>query len=662
MMISTRSWFFHLGILLLGIGLGTWIQGGAPSDVHKHEAEAQLVDAWTCSMHPQIRMPSQSHCPICAMDLIPMARAAAGELTNSRQLRMSPAAQVLADIQTVPVVRRFVPVERRMAGKVTIDETRVRHITAWVSGRIDRLYIDYTGVRVAAGDHMAYLYSPELMTAQEELIQALRARDRMRDRGSETIGYNAWTTVAAARDKLRLLGLKREQIARIEAEREASDQVTIYAPLGGVVIEKYLTQGAYVQTGTPIYTVADLSRLWLELAAYESDLPWVRYGQELEYTTEALPGAVLTGRVSFIDPILDERTRTVRVRVNVVNDDGRLKPGMLVQATVKTQVSGDGRVMDAALAGKWISPMHPEIVRNGPGACDICGMALVRAEDLGYLPIAKSGEAPLVIPVSAPLITGKRAVVYVALGDGLYEGREVSLGAKAGDFYLVRQGLMEGEDVVTNGAFKIDSALQIQAKPSMMNPQAAASAPEYHYYTDHEDRSHRNATGEHVDFQVYSEEWNAAESKIYSDSLEPLFEVYLEIQRALSRDDLHRAYSGAQALAQALSVSNIAIVDDPAHNAWRATVTTMRKQATAIKLAIDIDVARRNFAALSKTLIDVVLDVGPGASDLYLFQCPMAFDYHGAQWLQRSKKTENPYFGNAMYRCGNLFETIGGGE
>ena len=383
---------------------------------------AEQDETWTCSMHPQIRQPGPGQCPICGMDLIPAAPPeSADDSLAPRQLRLSPAAQELASIQTAPVERRFAPVETRMVGKIAVDETQVRSITAWVAGRIDRLYVDYTGVRVEKGDHIAYLYSPELLTAQEELIQALRARERLVDSGT-SVGQTAQATVEAAREKLRLLGLKEEQIERVERERRASDHLTIYAPTGGVVIEKYLSEGAYVQTGTPIYTIADLSRLWLELRAYESDLSWIHYGQAVEFSTEAYPGEVFSGQISFVDPVLDERTRTVRVRVNVANEQGRLKPGMLVWAVAQAEVGAHGRAMSPALKGKWISPMHPEIVRDAPGSCDICGMALVRAEELYDTGDEAEREMPLVVPASAPLLTGKRAVVYVALGEGLVRG------------------------------------------------------------------------------------------------------------------------------------------------------------------------------------------------------------------------------------------------
>jgi len=244
--------------------------------------------------------------------------------------------------------------------------------------------------------------------------------------------------------------------------------------MGGIVIHKNATEGMYVNTGTPIYRVADLSRLWVKLDAYESDLPWIRYGQEVEFTTQAYPGQVFKGTISFIDPVLNDKTRTVKVRVNVDNSQGELKPQMFVKAIVHSQVAGVGKIMAAELAGKWICPMHPDVVKTQAGSCDICGMDLVTTESLGYVKADTPEKAPLVIPVSAPLITGKRAVVYVQVPNTekpTYQGREIVLGPRAGDYYIVKSGLAEGEIVVTNGNFKIDSAMQIQAKPSMMNPQ-----------------------------------------------------------------------------------------------------------------------------------------------------------------------------------------------
>ncbi len=465
-------------IILAAFLAGFLIRGGIVTQETKAPKTVAVQSKqqwWTCAMHPQIRQPKPGKCPICFMDLIPVTTSE--KEVGTRQILFSEDAIKLMEVQTTPVERKFVEAEVRMVGKVDYDESRVKEIAAWVPGRIDRLYVDFTGILVREGDHMVYLYSPELLSAQAELLQAVKAVQKTSG-ATELMRQSSIATLEAAREKLRLLGLLKEQIEEIEKTGKPTDHLTIYAPIGGIVIAKHANAGDYVDTGTKIYTIADLSEVWVKLDAYEQDLMWIRYGQKVEFTTEAYPGEVFEGTISFIDPVLDSMTRTVKVRVNVANPDGRLKPEMFVRAVVHSKVAGAGMVMDEDMTGKWICPMHPSVVRNEPGKCDICGMDLVTTESLGYITAKQAGQPPLVIPASAPLITGKRAVVYVRLTDGekpTFEGREIVLGPRAGDYYLVKEGLAEGELVVTNGNFKIDSALQIQAKPSMMNPQGGAS-------------------------------------------------------------------------------------------------------------------------------------------------------------------------------------------
>jgi len=250
-------------------------------------------------MHPQIRQTKPGKCPICFMDLIPLKT---NEIAENR-IEFSEAAMKLMELQTSPVERKFVTAEIRLSGKIDYDETRVKYITSWISGRIDKLYVDYTGIKVNQGDHMVYIYSPELISAQAELLQATKAIDNIKPDGSELISRSVLATRDAATEKLRLLGLKDEQIEEIETTGKPVDHLTIYAPIGGVVIEKNVTEGMYVETGTKIYTIADLSQLWVRLDAYESDMMWIRYGQEVEFTTEAYPGEIFKGRISFIDPV-----------------------------------------------------------------------------------------------------------------------------------------------------------------------------------------------------------------------------------------------------------------------------------------------------------------------------------------------------------------------
>ncbi len=486
---NVRSWFRSRTVwLVLAAFIIGYFAAGRPSQPQQKAGETavsstlQQAEWWTCSMHPQIHQPKPGKCPICFMDLIPVASTKDG--LGPRQIAFSEEALKLMEVQTTPVERRFVENEIRLVGKVDYDESRVKEITAWVAGRIDRLYVDFTGTLVRKGDHMVYLYSPELLSTQAELLQTVRAVEAPSAGSSDLIRRSTAGTLVAAREKLRLLGLKQEQIEEIEKTGKPTDHLTIYAPIGGIVIARHASAGDYVETGTKIYTIADLSQVWVKLDAYESDLAWLRYGQAVEFTTEAYPGEVFRGTVSFIDPMLNPMTRTVKLRVNVENPDGRLKPEMFVRAVVRSKVAGGGLVMDAGLAGKWICPMHPSVVKAQAGECDICGMDLVTTESLGYVTAEEPNVAPLVIPATAALITGKTAVVYVRLADKekpTFEGTEIVLGLRAGDYYIVKSGLTEGQLVVTKGNFKIDSALQIQAKPSMMNPHGGQQETEHRH-------------------------------------------------------------------------------------------------------------------------------------------------------------------------------------
>ena len=471
---------FAAGYFVALLGNGPGAVDSTQSVLHGNDNDGTSAPTlWTCSMHPQIQQPNPGTCPLCGMKLVPVTKTAGGGL---RTITISPAARELMNIQTSPVERKYVTAEVRMVGKVEYDETKLSHITAWVSGRLDRLFVDYAGVQVNPGDHMVYIYSEELYSVQDELIRAL-AFERQRGPNRSPVGAEI-DLVGSAREKLRLLGLTDAQIKEIEQREKPTDHITIQSPIGGVVIAKLKQEGDRVRTGDRIYTVADLNQVWVKLDAYESDLAWLRYGQEVTFTTEAYPGEGFAGRIAFIDPVLTKSTRTVKVRVNVPNRDGKLKPEMFVRAVVKADVAAGGKVLSAHLAGKWVSPMHPEVVSDTPGNCTVCGMPLVRAETLGYA-VARTDDTsrPLVIPTTAALVTGTRAIVYVeqpAAAEPTFEGREIVLGPRADDYYLVRSGLQEGELVVTNGNFKLDSALQIQAKPTMMTPEGGGGGGHDH--------------------------------------------------------------------------------------------------------------------------------------------------------------------------------------
>ena len=424
---SQRALWIALPIVaLVAFGLGGWLLGGSrspqPSAPPTAEEEATI---WTCSMHPQIRDSEAGQCPICGMDLIPV-EGAATEHDHPERLELSERAKVLARIRTVEARRLGSGrVERRLLGRVDYDERSLRTVTAWIGGRIDRLHVSTTGERVRRGQVIATLYSPEVYSAHQDLIQARQQLERLQEGATPSASRAAEAALDAARDRLRLVGLPEAEIAAMERAAKPSERVRIRTPFGGTVIERLATQGSYVETGSGLYRVADLSTLWVQLDAYESDLPVLKAGQEVRLKVEAAPGEQFTGRVTFVDPIVDPKTRTARVRIEVKNRDRRLRPGMFVEASVQSDARG-----------------------------------------------APAEEAPLVVPATAPLFTGRRSVVYVEVPDAeqpTYEARVITLGPRMGELYPVLTGLHEGERVVVHGAFAIDADLQIRGGPSMMN-------------------------------------------------------------------------------------------------------------------------------------------------------------------------------------------------
>ncbi len=623
------------------------------------EAEEQALLFWTCSMHPQIKQPESGQCPICGMDLIPVYEEQTETEAGERELTLSTTAQRLAQIQTAPAERKFVEAEVRMVGLVEYDETRLADITARVGGRLDRLYVDYTGITVRKGDHMVLLYSPELLAAQEELLQSLKAVIELERSNVHSMRRTAAATVDAARDKLRLWGLTEDQIQKIEQRGSATEHITINAPIGGIVVKKQAVEGMYVKTGSTIYTIADLSQVWVKLDAYESDLPWVRYGQTVVFETDAFPGESFEGRIAFIDPVLDTRTRTVKLRVNVPNEEGRFKPGMFVRARVKAKITDEGKVADPDLAGKWISPMHPEVVKDSPGVCDVCGMRLVPAEDLGYVS-PETAKPPLVIPATAPLITGKRAVVYVAVPGktGAYEGREITLGPRAGDYYVVRDGLDENDRVVVNGNFKIDSALQILAKPSMMSPEGGVAPPQHHHGAPDESIAPPRLDELHASHESSASEIEEVPSA-FRGQMGDVLAQYLKLQTALSNDQLGEAKIGATKFHEALDEVDMMLLREPAHSEWMKHLESLKGDAAVVMKAPDLKEARELFGKVSGSLIAAISVFGAETdSPIYTFHCPMAFDGSGADWLANRTEVRNPYYGAAMLTCGSLTDTL----
>lgn len=584
-------------------------------------------------MHPQIQQAEPGDCPICGMDLIPLEPDAADE-AGPRVLTMSDAARALARIETTEVRRAIPEVDVRMVGKLQPDQTLERSIAARFPGRIERLFVNFEGTRVKQGEHLATVYSPELLSAQAELLQAVQGNPQGR-------------AALAAREKLRLWGFPLAEIDAITERGSPSDTLTIYAPMGGVVTAKSVNEGEYVQTGQMLFEIADLSQLWLVLDAYESDIGWVRLGQRVQFTVEAYPGRQFDGTVSFIEPYLDETTRTISVRVNVDNSQRLLKPGMLARGLVHPRVGPHGEVYAEHLAGKFISPMHPWIVKDEPGQCDVCGMDLVPAAELGYEPEPLDGEPPLLVPASAVLRTGKRAVVYVEVpgrDKPTYDGREIVLGPRTAEGFVVLGGLHPGERVVTQGAFKIDSSLQIMARPSMMTP--VGDPPEAaHDHAAHGAETDAPGHGAMPEDAPISDAVAGLEDPIDHMDAKAVLAAYLDLQSALAGDDLAAARAAARS-----------IQEETGHYAALADLTQAMVAAETLE-----GIRRPHFETLSQFLIRSVEQHPDYFPQLLRMHCPMVYDDRGADWLQASEPLLNPYFGAQMMHCGVVKGALGGG-
>lgn len=628
--------------LLIGYTIGS--PSSSPSVARDHSEHAGSAESgpqfYTCSMHPSVRLKDpNAKCPICFMDLIPvMERGGAG---MEMRLTLSESAKAMAQIETASVGRFFPSAETRLFGKLVYDETSVARISAYFPGRIDRLFVNYIGVSVQQGDHLAELYSPDLIASFEELRQAKKSFDQAGD-SSSFLRDTASQTLAASREKLRLFGLTQEQIAQVESGNYESDDLTIYAPIGGVVTHLAAREGDYLDTGDPIATVSNLSRLWLDLEVYESQLSMLRWGLPVTFTVEAHPGEVFEGRVSFIEPIVDERTRTAAVRVAVDNTDRRLKPGMFATAVVRAKIAADGAVISDELAGKWVSPMHPTVVKDSPGTCDVCGMDLVSAESLGIVGDSSQAVMPMVIPRTAVLFTGTRSVVYVQVPDQdepTYEGRTIELGSRAGDYYTVRSGINEGDQVVVHGAFRIDSAMQILAKPSMMMPSGGASGS-----------GHNHGGGVAAMPQM---NMSSTVPDEFIESLHPVYTAYLDAQEQLANDDLGGFLDTAKALSTIVASVQVTGLFGEQLGAWKAAANKLRISSPITTM----DEARSIFEQMSGAILDLQSRFGnPTGEMLYTAHCPMAFDFKGADWVQRGTEIKNPYYGSEMHRCGTIQE------
>ena len=401
----------YLGTALLaGLGLGYMLFNGGTShststEVHNHSAANP--QQWTCSMHPQILQQEPGDCPICGMDLIPAESTASG--LAPEQFKITPNALALANIQTSIVEGATTQgATQNLSGKISINEEQIAVQASYYAGRIERLFINYTGQEVQKGQVLATLYAPQLVVAQQELLTAAALKETQPQ------------LYRAVRKKLQLWKLTDKEIEAIEVLGKVREYFPIRATVGGTVTALLGAEGDYLKEGQAIARVSNLNTLWANFDAYERQLSQFRVGQKIEIYTSAYPNKKVEGTISFIAPLLNNDTRTATLRATVKNNDKVLKPGMFVS----------GKITTAPSTTKAVS-----------------------------------------IPASAVLWTGKRSLVYVkaAQDSPIFEMREVTLGQKNGAQVEIIEGLNIGEEIVTKGTFTVDAAAQLQGKKSMMN-------------------------------------------------------------------------------------------------------------------------------------------------------------------------------------------------
>jgi Cu(I)/Ag(I) efflux system membrane fusion protein len=487
--------------------------------------------------------------------------------------------------------------------------------------------VDFTGQEVQLGDPMALVYSPTLIATQEELLQSLAAQRQLPPDPSSSLEAGTASRVAAVRDKLRLLGLSPEQIGQIESLGRVEETLTLLAPADGIVIAREVTEGSYVEEGQTIYTLSDLSRVWVTLEVHEKDAEWVRVGQEVTFSVEAFPGERFLGNVAFVQPTVHDESRTVQARVDLPNPSGRLKPGMFVTGEVQVPLAGS---------------------MGAPGT-----------------------STSLLIPASAPLLTGERALVYVQLPDTetpTFEGRDVVLGPRAGDWYVVLEGLSEGELVVTRGNFKIDSELQIRGQPSMMAPQGGGAPTHDHGVpgpTSGQTLSpqgggaptHEHDAPESPVVQTQSGQTPSA----FSEQIGALVRVNFEMVRRLSGDDPEESRRASEAALEALGNVDSTLLEGAGRDIWTPLQKSMVESLTALVGEQDFEEMRvPHFEHFSDALIQAVRTFGTGSvAPVYRAMCPMVKGREGS-WLQANQEVTNPYHGSRMYTCGSIVETLVG--
>ena len=588
--INKTTVIIAISTLIIGLLFGWLIFGRSnenQTDEHKHPALADSESIWTCSMHPQIRKSEPGDCPICGMDLIPLE--STDDELDPMAVSMSPTAMQLAQVQTMVVDKGKTDKSIRLNGKVQADERLLSTQSSHIPGRIEKLSVNFTGEFVSAGQVLAYVYSPELVTAQEELFEAKKIKE------TQPALFNA------AKEKLKNWKLTDKQIDQIVASNKTIEQFPILANVSGYVTKKMVNLGDYIRQGEALYEIADLSKVWVLFDVYESDMTWVNKGDAVIYTVQSIPGKTFKGKISYIDPVIDPKTRVAKARLEATNKGLMLKPEMFTTGTIEAKTN--------------------------------------------------TNYTSLTVPKTAVMWTGKRSVVYVMQmsAQGVsFIMREVVLGPELGESYVIEDGLQPGEEIAVNGTFSIDAAAQLAGKPSMMNPDGGVAM------TGHNHGGNTNTNMEAM--PVSSKKTTISDDA--KKSLHPLFDNYFKLKNALASDDFEDAKASGVAMNNSLGKVDMNLLKADAHSLWMQQSTALKSSLQHIEHIRDIKAIRRKFISISNSMIAIAESFDPLSTTVYVQHCPMADSNKGADWLSQVKEIRNPYFGQAMIDCGEIKRII----
>lgn len=589
-----KKYIIYSGLLVIGLLLG-WILFGNSSNEKTEKVHSETVEKnqmWTCSMHPQIMQPESGDCPICGMDLIPAETSAEGLLAD--QFKLTENAMALANIQTSIVgTSKTENNIIKLSGKIVQNEEDNAVQVSYFSGRIEQLDVSFTGEKVRKGQLLATIYSPELYAAQQELITAASLKE------SQPSLYKA------IRNKLKLWKLSENQINQIESSGKVTENFPVYATVSGTVSEKLVELGDYIKQGQSLLKITNLNTVWANFDVYENQIDLFKKGQEVTISTNAFINKEFKGKVDFINPILDVKTRTVTLRVVLNNQNELFKPGMFVEGKIKG--------------------------------------------------ISSNKDLVITIPASAILWTGKRSLVYIKENPSqpVFEMREITLGNKIGDNYEVLKGLNKGDEIVTNGTFTVDAAAQLQGKKSMMNKVGGK------VMTGHEGHLGEDTTAATTNNENHSDMNERVKvSKEFQKQLKIVFNDYIKLKDALVKDASNNVVTASKKLITNLSKIDMKLLTEKEiHNHWMSLEKEIKASATTISKTSNIKEQRNHFKHLSSHLINALQLFGVN-EQVFVEFCPMADNNKGAYWLSLEEKIVNPYFGDAMLTCGSVKQII----